>query len=276
MEKFARNAPSLAVVIALVIQVERVSGFGTRIGAGWLAWVFAAFLAGTIFVLSYWNGRLKYEITAKEDDRRAYAQQLRLKRLNDRARRTTWLWLALFLFIDGSLNLAETMANLPADVTIWERGGAAVYGVFPTLAAFGLGTFQAVIDRIPAGPSRKSVFARMAEAVASKMEQGTAQGVQARQVAEVAGKQEVQGGDKLQEQDTQDARKLPVQDAEFLAIWTKDPKASDGKVAGLVGITRQAVGQRREKLQASGAIDKTDAGVRVIGVPVALNVEKQG
>lgn len=274
MEKFARNAPSLAVVIALVIQVERVSKFGARIGAGWLAWVFAGFLAGTIFVLSYWNGRLKYEVTASVEDRRAYSQQMRLQKLNERARRSTWFWLILFLAIDGALNLAETMANLPVDVTSWEKGGAVVYGIFPTLAAFGLGTFQAAIDRIPAGPSKKSAVARMIEAFTSKMEQAVEQGAQVRQVAQVARKQEKQEPAKLPPQEKQDLRKLPVQDGALLAIWMQDPQASDGKVALQVGITRQAVAQRREKLQASGTIEKTDAGVRVIGLPVTLNAEK--
>jgi hypothetical protein len=159
MEKFMRNAPSFAVLVALIIQVDRVGAFGSRIGAGWLAWVFALFLASVIFVLSYWYGRTKYHITAdanKPEDKAKYAQQKRMARIYRDARIVAGIWLSLFVAIDGSLNFFETMAGLPEGISIYEKLGAAVYGVFPTLAAFGLGSLQALIDRIPNGPATKS------------------------------------------------------------------------------------------------------------------------
>src|SRR6266511_2554437 len=106
MEKVLRNAPTYAVVIALVIQVTRVSDFGRRIGAGWLAWVYASFLALTIYALSYWMGRLYYEVTAKPEEPAKYSRQKRMERLIGRARRNAQVWLLLFILIDGSLNLA--------------------------------------------------------------------------------------------------------------------------------------------------------------------------
>ena len=163
MEKMLRNAPTWSVVIVLLIQLQRVADFGHSIGAGWLAWVYAFFLAFTIFTLSYWVGRLYYEVTAEPDDKHRYAQQMALSRKYERARFTSSLWLILFIAIDGWLNLAETMAKLPADVLEWQRYGARVYGVFPTLAAFGLGMLQSMIDKIPAGPSRQSFAGRFAE-----------------------------------------------------------------------------------------------------------------
>lgn len=163
MEKLLRNAPTWSVIIVLFIQLQRVADFGHSIGAGWLAWVYAIFLAFTIYALSYWVGRLYYEVTADPEDKRRHAQQMRLAKTYERARFTSSLWLVLFIGIDGWLNLAETMAKLPADVLEWQRYGALVYGVFPTLAAFGLGMLQSMIDKIPAGPSRQSFAGRFAE-----------------------------------------------------------------------------------------------------------------
>lgn len=173
MDKFLRNAPTISVVVVLLIQLNRVADFGDRIGAGWLAWVYAIFLAFSIYALSYWSGRLHYEITADPNepkDARKYAQQKRMKAIFDRARFNASLWLILFIGIDGWLNLAETMAALPTDVQSWEMGGAVVYGIFPTLAAFGLGALQSMLDKVPAGPAKKSWFARFADIFLLRME----------------------------------------------------------------------------------------------------------
>src|SRR5689334_22701057 len=133
MERILRNAPTYAVLVALVIQVTRVKDFGERIGAGPLAIVYALFLAVTIYALSYWSGRLHYDVTASPEEKAKYVQQVRVEKLFRRARRNAQLWLVLFILIDGSLNLAETMSALPVAVETWEFAGACVYGVFPTL-----------------------------------------------------------------------------------------------------------------------------------------------
>lgn len=159
IEKAMRNAPSIAVLIVMIIQVDRVGSFGGRIGAGFLAWVFAIFLASVIYVLSYWYARTKYEITADAKDPKQaqkYAAQKRTARVYSNARNVAGFWLFMFVAIEGSLNFFETMSDLPATVSNWEYVGAIVYGSFPTLAAFGLGSLQALLDRIPYGPTKQS------------------------------------------------------------------------------------------------------------------------
>lgn len=173
MDKFMRNAPSFAVFIALIIQVDRVGAFGDRINAGWLAWVFALFLASVIFILSYWYGKTKYTITAdprKPEDKARYAQQKRMARVYGDARLVAGVWLSLFILIDGSLNFFETMSSLPVDVSNYEMIGAGVYGIFPTLAAFGLGSLQALIERVPNGPASKSAVQVLFETWVRRMD----------------------------------------------------------------------------------------------------------
>ncbi len=171
MEKIMRNAPSIAVLVVLVIQVSRVSEFGGRIGAGLLAPVFAVFLAGTIYVLSYWQGRTKYVVNAdKVREAAKHAQQMRMKRLYDDVHNTSGGWLFLFVVIEGFLNLAETMANLPTGITAWEWAGALMYGAFPTLAAFGLGNLQALLDRVPHGVASKSALQSLFDTMIQRIE----------------------------------------------------------------------------------------------------------
>ena len=173
MERVLRNSPTISVVVVLAIQLTRVADFGVRIGAGWLAWVYAFFLAFSIYSLSYWIGRLHYDITAdpkKDEDKRKYAAQVKIARTYERARFASSLWLILFIGIDGGLNLAETMEMLPEGVTGWLYYGAVVYGVFPTLAAFGMGSLQSMIDRVPAGVQRQSFAGRVAERLLASLE----------------------------------------------------------------------------------------------------------
>jgi len=171
MEKMMRNAPSLAVLVVLIIQVTRVSAFGARLNAGILAPVFAVFLAGTIYVLSYWQARAKYTVTAdKETEKAKYAQQIRMDRLFADVRKTAGGWLTLFVVIEGFLNLAETMADLPAGVSAWVMAGGLMYGAFPTLAAFGLGNLQALLDRVPHGVASKSALQGLFDSLMQRME----------------------------------------------------------------------------------------------------------
>lgn len=171
MEKMMRNAPSLAVLVVLIIQVTRVSAFGARLNAGILAPVFAVFLAGTIYVLSYWQARAKYTVTAdKETEKAKYVQQIRMDRLFADVRKTAGGWLTLFVVIEGFLNLAETMADLPAGVSAWVMAGGLMYGAFPTLAAFGLGNLQALLDRVPHGVASKSALQGLFDSLMQRME----------------------------------------------------------------------------------------------------------
>ncbi len=160
MEKLMRNAPSIVVLIAMAIQVPRVSTFGKDIGAGILAPVFAVFLGVSIYVLSYWHGRTEYKITATPEERAKLAQQTRIKSLQDDLRGLVGFWLTLFVIIEGLLNLAETLTHI-SDVVLflsWQWFGAFAYGIFPTLAAFGMGSIQAKLDKLPHGVANASAL----------------------------------------------------------------------------------------------------------------------
>lgn len=260
MEKHLRNAPTYAVIVALVIQVTRVNDFGVRIGAGWLAGVYAVFLATTIYALSYWTGRLKYEVTADPQDKRSHSQQVRMAKIYGRARVNASLWLILFLAIDGSLNFFETMSALPGTATQWEKIGAVVYGVFPTLAAYGLGSLQAVLDKVPAGPSKATLWSKLATNLLARLDTSDKQGLQGDQQAnkqdQQANKQDQQAlvpSDKQVVQGEQQVDKQAVTDEALLAYWQANPSASDGQVAKHFGRSAQAIQQRRAKLTARGA-----------------------
>lgn len=169
MEKFMRNAPSFIVVVVLLLQTPRVSAFGDRIGVPViLAIAFALFLSFSTYTLSYFQGRTQtYTVTAdKEADKRAYNAQMKISNLYKDVYQTSTLWLVLFVLIEGSLNLAETMSDIAKTVKVydWEWFGAIVYGVFPTLAAYGMGSMQALLDKIPHGAGGASQFEKLFDA----------------------------------------------------------------------------------------------------------------
>lgn len=181
MEKLMRNAPTLAVFVAMFIQVPRVSAFGESIGAGVFAPIFAIFLGMSIYVLAYWHGRSEYHITASEEEKSKYTQQKRMKKLYDEIRSLVGFWLTLFVVIEGLLNLAETLTHLKSDILIfsWQWFGAFTYGIFPTLAALGMGAIQAKLHRIPHGVANASwievMFSAFAKRIASYMDEQPAQ-----------------------------------------------------------------------------------------------------
>lgn len=228
-----------------------------------------------------------------------------MKRVSDEARKEARFWLAIFVIIDGGLNLAETMSAVPAGVTTWQYGGAIVYGVFPTLAALGLGRLQAYIERIPSAPGGKHWFDKLmdwvqagkqAKPVARKMSKQDEQGskvagktdkqeptlqVQEEQVAGASDKQAspvapaIAGKADKQEKPLQGQEsKQPVQVEALLAYWRDNPKASDQQVADKFGVKRQAIQQRRAELVRKGDIRMTDKGVEIVGTPVALSEVK--
>ena len=235
MERLMRNAPTMSVFVVLIIQLTRVSDFGTRIGAGILAPVYALFLGTTIYVLSYWDGRLEYHVTASPEEKAKYSQQKRMERLHETARSSARLWLVLFLLIDGALNFFETMSALPAGIIAWQYYGAMVYGVFPTLAAYGLGSLQALLDKIPQGVSKPSFIGKVADKLLARLDEPASNGEQ------VAG------------QEKTGLRKVALQDSALLAYWEQHPQASDNEVAQAFGVSRQAIQQRRKSLIERGA-----------------------
>lgn len=235
MEKLMRNAPTASVIVVLIIQLTRVSDFGQRIGAGWLSFIYALFLGTTIFVLSYWDGRLEYHVTATKEEHAKYVQQKRMERLHSDARSSARFWLVLFLFIDGALNFFETMSALPAGISAWQYYGAMVYGVFPTLAAYGLGSLQALLDKIPQGVSKPSIIGKLADKLLARLDEPASNIAQAGQQV-----------DKTQ-------RKVALQDSYLLAYWEQHPQASDNELAQHFHVSRQAIQQRRKSLIQRGA-----------------------
>lgn len=153
MQKIMRNAPSLIVFVVMLLQTPRVADFGDRIGV-WMpfAVIFALFLTISNFTLSFFQGQTDgYLITADKKDKKAFTAQVKMARLYKNVHSTATIWLFWFVLIEGSLNLAETMTNLKETVKMfdWEWFGAIVYGIFPTLAAYGMGKIQALISKLP-------------------------------------------------------------------------------------------------------------------------------
>lgn len=175
MDKVMRNAPSFIVVVVLFLQTPRVSEFGSRIGV-WLplAVIFALFLSLSTYTLSYFQARTQnYVVTAdKEADKRAYNAQIKMAALFKDICSTATGWLILFVLIEGALNLAETMSNLSDSVKVldWEWFGAIVYGAFPTLAAYGMGSLQALLDKMPHGASSASQLEKVFDAFMRRIE----------------------------------------------------------------------------------------------------------
>ena len=175
MNKWMRNAPSFIVIVVLLLQTPRVMEFGERIGAHFiLALVFATFLSFSTFTLAYFQGKTRiYQVTAdKEKDAKAYTAQKKMADLYTEVHGTATFWLVLFVMIEGLLNLAETMAELKGTVAMydWEWFGAIVYGLFPTLAAYGMGNLQALIDRMPHGAAGASQLEKVFNAFMRRME----------------------------------------------------------------------------------------------------------
>lgn len=174
MEKFMKNTPTWIIMVVMMLQIPRVSTFGMGIGAGpILAVVFALFLMFSIYVLSFFQGRTaNYMITATEEDKRALAAQKKMKELFDSIHFTATAWLIVFVFLDGFLNLAETMTNLPkiVEVLSWQWIGALAYGGVPTLAAYGMGHLQALVSKMPGGSIGATGIERIFNAWMRRME----------------------------------------------------------------------------------------------------------
>jgi len=251
MEKVMRKLPSIFVGVALIMQVARVSDFGKSINAGaFLAGVFAVFLAGVIFLLSYWDGRGEYIITADENDKRRYEAQKREKIKREEVRRDAVRWLAVFVLIDGGLNLAETMSRLPEQVTDWQRAGAMAYGLLPTLAAWGLGRLQGKIDKMQVVSKDGDLWEKIIARVLAWFDEQPAP-------------------QKAQEQEPQGEQVGPLNTTNLLAQWEKRPAISDADLARLFGVSRQAIYWRRKDLAEKGVIEYSDKqGVKVLAYPV--------
>jgi hypothetical protein len=260
MTKFMQIAPGLFVGMALIMQVARVADFGRSINAGgFLSAVFAVFLAGVIFVLAYWDGKGEYQITADEADTRRYNAQRREKLKRETVRRDAIRWLAIFILIDGGLNLAETMSKIPATVTPWQWWGAVAYGALPTLAAWGLGRMQGKLDKLTTLASGDSWIDRLGNVLLDMLQPAEKIDNQPQKVVS----------------DNEKVDKAELTTWTLLDQWTKDPQVTDATLADLFAVSRQAIGQRRATLTKNGYIVKDNAGnVKVVKYPADVEVTK--
>jgi hypothetical protein len=148
-----RKLPTIVAGAFLAIQLQRVADFvGHGLGAGpFLGWAFAIGIAAAVFTSAYWTRQSITRKDEKEDKRDVQAQV------------TAWCSLIVFVSLDGTFNLAETLRVL-VDQTL--RLPAIIYGVSPTVAAAILGMLQGRIDRLPVAP-RKSRTGSVLDAISA-------------------------------------------------------------------------------------------------------------
>jgi hypothetical protein len=224
----SRKLPTLVAAAFLAIQLQRVADFvAAGLNAGpFLGWAFAVGLAAAVFVSSYWT---RQSITRKDGEEDKRDQQ---------ARSVARSSLIVFVLLDGSFNLAETLRVLADQSLFWF---AVIYGVSPTVAAAWLGTLQGRIDRLPV-PPRKSRVGGLLDSVVAAIENVLA-------VESPVSGEQVAGNEPEKPRKTlpQVARK-PMTDESLLAFLQATPGASQQQVADHFGVTRQAVGPRVKKL----------------------------
>jgi hypothetical protein len=220
-----RKLPMILSAVFLAIQLSRVADFvAVGLSAGqFLGWMFAIGIGVGVFVSSYWTRQSINRADEKEDKR------------DKRARGAAWMSLIMFILLDGTFNLAETLRVL-VDQSL--RLYAIIYGVSPTIIAAALGSLQGRIDRLPV-PPRKSRTGSILDAITAAIEGALAPA----RGEQVASNEPVKTRKPL----PQVARK-PMTDESLLAFLQATPGASQQQVADHFGVTRQAVGPRIKKL----------------------------
>jgi len=126
-----RRLPILLVGVFLTITLARVAQFSARhMQAGALGWLFAVGLGAAVYVSSYWTRTTT-------------------------TRRQAAVALAFFVAADAYFNFADVW--LAADTTIpLVAVGAAVYGLFPTVATALLGWMSGAIAKLPPDAAQRS------------------------------------------------------------------------------------------------------------------------
>jgi len=136
-----RKLPTIMAAIFLAITLARVGQFSAEaMRAGALGWLFAGGLGVSVYTAAYWT-RLSAS-RGDGEDRRSQA-----------VRRSAYICLVLFVFVDGWFNLADVL-RLVNDPDLYPS--AVIYGLFPTLAAGVLGWLQGNVDRLPVPPAAAS------------------------------------------------------------------------------------------------------------------------
>jgi hypothetical protein len=121
-----KRLPLLLVGLFLAITLARVASYTSReMSAGYLGWVYSVGLGVAVYASAYWTR-------------------------NATTRKAAVVSLVFFVLVDALFNFSEVWltASLHHPLTI---AGAAVYGLFPTLATALLGWMQTSIAKLPPG-----------------------------------------------------------------------------------------------------------------------------
>lgn len=146
-----RKLPMVLAGAFIAITLFRVATFAAeRMGGGWPGWVFSVGLGLGVYLSAYWTRDsvsrrelVKDGTTILKDDRR-----------NSIVKKWAWGLLLFFVIADSLFNLAEVWFTVDPPMTDWLLVIAtAVYGLFPTMGAAGLGALQGHIDRLPIPPA---------------------------------------------------------------------------------------------------------------------------
>lgn len=223
-----RKLPMLLSAVFLAIQLRRVADFvANGLNAGqFLGWAFALGIGAGVFVSAYWTRQSVTRQDGEQDKR------------DRQARRSAWWSMVLFVILDGTFNLAETLRVLTDQSLYWY---AVIYGVSPTVIAAGLGSLQGRIDRLPV-PPRKSRSGNVLDAIARWLERSISAATPQEQAPQVAAN--AQEGPQV----TPQVARKSISDTELLAFLQATPGASQQQVADHFGVSRQAIGQRVKKL----------------------------
>jgi hypothetical protein len=232
-----RKLPTILATGFIAITLWRVGQFAAgRMGGGWPGWVFSVALGAGVYLSAYWtrDSITQREVTGKDgktvtrDDRRSV-----------NVKGWAWLLLAFFVLADSLFNLAEVWFTVKPPGGDWLLIVAtAVYGLFPTVAAAGLGALQGHIDRLPAAPAnaKTSIGLALRKRLVAWVEpqaQPTAQQVAPKQATEA---QPVASAALHVASDTQ-----PTKREKVLALHKTQPHLSHPQLAEMVGVSRQYV-----------------------------------
>lgn len=258
-----KKSPTIIAYVFIGLTLTRVAEYvDYKFNAGPLAWLFASGLGVAVWLSSYYTRKTQAEEKTPSRNRRyaAYAS------------------LILFVLADGFFNLVEVMRNaVPIKGETWQTVGVWIYGLFPTVAAFLMGVLQGYIDREQAAPRKSlSLPALLKSLQAGRW--GKSLLVELAGAVMQAGDSPVQAGEQptaTGRKKKQPVSKEPVSDDQLLQVWQQDPYASDGKVSGLVGVSRSAIQQRRSILKSSQKIMESQEGKRRRIDIVEYNVQQK-
>jgi len=158
-----RKLPTILAAGFIAITLVRVARFADeQMKAGFLGWLFAAFLGAAVFGSAYFT---RVSVDGKT------GEQLRSKR----AKSIAWVSLILFIFVDGLFNLAEVLRTVLIGTDKFQNFTTVIYGIFRMLAAGILGVLQGRVDRLPALPKKNNVWLAIKKRAVAALESGKAE-----------------------------------------------------------------------------------------------------